>query len=589
MKQEIDDFLKGKKASELIQNFDVDFDVPFAYNRCIGLLEMLDAYEQDGADNDFKLAERVGAWWCRIVRSDLLYHLLEGLDCITASRADADKLTKKLLEKNFDSATLDKQFMVYAAARWHDGAGKIYYRCNDSSEARLLFKQAEELAKQANLWYCLPDIQSNLVRAEYEEHQTAGYKASLKDKYQELYSQNLDIAKSQHIIVPQSCLSEGCLQNRPAQEREFLRGLASILHNLSLEEQKSDIQSSLHSSQKSKYICQGLSDKYRLAQALNHQGILALKAQDWNQARLRFEEVMTMPWIRGQRIAKQNLALLNARVGNCAKALHSLEELLDELQEERQRRGGDLGLDIRFYFFTVNALKQTLQQAEEQATLELERLTKYRQRLEQEEMEMIRSVRKVVKIGSYKQAFAKTIYPLYLQKIAKQIQDIPHTKEQQQERHYREKLESGFTLVEEASSRELLDLLQSGAWSDISLPEWEEFSDTAENPQGELTSATHETRSGIRLLRYQDDDHDRNRRNYLNKCRQVFENLSLNRPIPISQHNPEIAHEIRNFTANNPGLAIARYFFYEDAPKKTRCLYIPRNKYVLSAIRLAKS
>lgn len=576
MIQTVEKFLAGKTAREFIEQFDVDFDVPFKYNRCIGLLEMLGAYEQDGAENDLKLAERVGAWWCRIIRNDVLYHLLDGLESIAASRADADKLREKVLERSFDSAIPDKQqqFMAYAAARWHDGAGKIYYRCNDSSEARLLFKQAEELANQAKLWYCLPDIRSNLVRAEYEEHQTAGDEASLEERYQQLCSETLSIAAEHQISVPESWPDEGSLQNKPAKEREFLRGLASIFHNLSLEEKKSNnIKDSLNSSQRSEYICRGLSDKYRLAQALNHQGILAFNSSLWETSNCHFQKVLTMPWIRGQGIAKQNLAKLDAQAGKFPDACDSIKNLLKELQDDRKRRGSDLGLDLSFYFFTIEAYKYVLDQAEKQQKLNIEELNSERQRLEEDQMEMIRSIRKVVKIGSYKQAFAKRIYPLYLNQIANHIKHIPNSKDEQQERDYRERLEEGFTLVEEASSRELLDLLQSsGTWSNISLPDGQ-TPDEKEAPQEELTPATptqardQRCLSGIRLIR-RDSDLDRSWRDRLEQRRRAYENWTLNHTIPTAQHNAEIAHELRMFAANHPKLAIARYFFYKDASKE---------------------
>lgn len=199
-----DKFSKYNSAYELIQSFDVEFDMPFKHGRCIGLLGMFGTYEQNDQKDELKLAESVGAWWCRIVRADVLYNLLDGLECIQASRADAEKLQNKILhqELNPNLSEIEQEAIAYMVTRWHDGAGKIYYRCADFTEARILFNKAIELAKQNNLWYCLPDIESNYLRADYQERFTAGGDRNIKlaDAYKHLHEETINSAREHHSL-----------------------------------------------------------------------------------------------------------------------------------------------------------------------------------------------------------------------------------------------------------------------------------------------------------------------------------------------------------------------------------------------------
>ncbi|MDX2213965.1 MAG: hypothetical protein SFY66_11825 [Oculatellaceae cyanobacterium bins.114] len=486
--QEIDVFLAGKIPRQLIERFDSDIDIPLVHSRCTGLLEMLNAYDPHHSKDVLKLAERVGAYWCRIVQSDVLYNRLAGLEAIEVSQADAKALASKVLNNELGlSDESDRRWVTYAVARWHDGAGKIYYRLAEYTQANDLLENAKQLAQHADLWYCLPDIQSNVVRANFEAQRIAGRPMNhetLIEEFRNLFSEvrddsvdvavpNINADLESFVTIP--------LQNISPQEKEFFRGISSLLHNWSVayydqykKETKNEqnLDRSLELSQKSEAICRQLEDDYRLSQALNHQALIENERRNWNIARKLFEEVTTRKWIRGKRIARQRLAEIDADEGNFDRAFKTIEQLISELREERQRQRGELGYDNHFLYYTVNVVfKKILEAAQEKRVKLVERQLSYYQNLFQEEqLQMIRSVRNVVKISTYKNDFAKIFYPIYQDLIGGQIAPILTSEKTLNQKVELKHLEKAFSFVEEASSRELLDLLQS-----VQLDEEQEF------------------------------------------------------------------------------------------------------------------
>ena len=579
--QELDSFLEDKFALELIQSFDTEFDIPFKHSQCIGLLEMLGAYEVVDQADDLKLAEYVGAWWCRIVRADVLYNILEGLEAIQASKNDANRLYQKviaslLLVKNADqskdeSPNKQAQMMSYIAARWHDGAAKIYYRCNDHTEARLLFQKARTIAKQADLWYCLPDIQSNCLRVEYEELKAANpdsknLRKDLKIQYEELRDKTLQTATRYHVEVPELDSAKHN-HNLSYQEKQLLRGLSSIFHNFSVELQRENLlDDSLNASKKSEAICQLLKDGYRLAQVLNHQGQLALKMSGGrNLARQCFEKLNCLPWQRGKLIARQQLAKIESQEGLFHAAIQRITNLLDLIQENNDRRGGDLGFDSYFYYFTVQVFREILQKNTETIQIGQENVQGYHDRLIKEQLQMVRSIRKVVKIATYKTAFSRRFYGSYLELIANHVS--------------KENYEDAFALIEEASSRELLDLLQS---KNLSLSEELVNKLTPIDFSGIAKQFAIEPQLNRRSIRFLDSEVNNPEllsllNELLNERRRFYENASLIQPIPTSEPNEDIAYEARIFTANHPSLVIVRYFFYDTPAQIKLAAYVFRD------------
>jgi len=179
--------LEPWRARDLISRFDADFDVPFAQSRCIGLLEMLGAYEERPAQDLLSRAEWIGAYWCRIIRADVTWRLPEGLDLIGASRETATELKQRLATGDAlgELGLQDRAFLAYVTARWHDSAARIAFRCADYSNARLNFDIAKQIAETERLWHCLPDIVSNWLRADYEERTLAAYAVDLAAQYRE--------------------------------------------------------------------------------------------------------------------------------------------------------------------------------------------------------------------------------------------------------------------------------------------------------------------------------------------------------------------------------------------------------------------
>ena len=101
---------------------------------------MADAFEPpyplEGALNEASmhgLARYVGASWCRIVRDDVRYRILHGLELVEESEPLARKLVEWVLrpKRPGRGEPADIEFTAYAAARWCDGAAKIHFRLGD--------------------------------------------------------------------------------------------------------------------------------------------------------------------------------------------------------------------------------------------------------------------------------------------------------------------------------------------------------------------------------------------------------------------------------------------------------------------------
>ena len=581
--ENISSFLQGKSALEIIQYFDSEFDIPFKQGLCIGLLEMLEVYNLTELDNIQTLAEYVGAWWCRIISADVSYDILAGLEAIRVSKNEATTLYQSVLEKTFSSENSDEetQMIAYVAARWHDGAAKIQYRCNDHTEARILFQKAKQITEHAHLWYCLPDIQSNYLRAEYEELRVVGYAIDLKTQYQELLDQYREPLE-QKLATARQYQNLSTAKSAPKhyyQEREFLRGLASIFHNLSIElkKNKETLDTSQRASEKSEEISRILDDKYRLAHALNHQAQLALKQKKLKETRNYFGEIINLPWRRGQLIAEQNLAKIDAEEGIYDKSLERIKKILDQIQVINQQIGGNPGFDSDFHYFTVHAFKLILRLAINSGELTPDRLQQYRTRLSEEQLQMVRSIHKVVKITTYKAAFSKRFYPIYLELIADCLQQLSPHNVSNAPTNATDLKERAFALIEEASSRELLDLLQNNVLPDMTLIHPNSPHVVYENaipkkyfrPSQGSWSKTQSIEPKI--------NEEEEILSLLNQRQRQYEDYSLMQPITITESNPDIAYEVRMFTADHPKLIIVRYFFYRPETSRQLAAYVFRD------------
>ena len=167
-REELERLVAQIDVAKLIETFDADFDVPLAYGTVIGVLYMKRAFEPRPDQDTADLAVTVGAYWCDIVRSDVEFDLRHGLARIDESAADAERLSLTVRAGNGSG-----DFPAYVAARWSDGAGKILYRIGSHARGRMRFADACALAGMHDLWWCLPDLRSNLLRARLEEARQA--------------------------------------------------------------------------------------------------------------------------------------------------------------------------------------------------------------------------------------------------------------------------------------------------------------------------------------------------------------------------------------------------------------------------------
>jgi hypothetical protein len=552
-REELERLVEQFDVAKLIQTFDVDYDIPLAHGTAIGLLYMRRAFATRPNDGAPALAARVGAFWCDIVRSDVEFDLRHALARIDESAPDAERLIG--LVQDGDASG---DFPPYVAARWSDGAGKVLYRIGSHSRGRMRFRTACDLALANHLWWCLPDLRSNLLRAQLEEaRQAAGQGADRpRAVVEELETERRlceEAAADRRIPL------DG---HRPpeARDREFLRGYSSLLHNLSYAIQDADPARSLATSERASAISSGLHDGYREAQALNHQALVidrhyAKLGRDKSDAEQLYERLLSLGWIRGQRIAVQNLA----RIRGDLTGAHQLAQLLDELATEGLARGGSAGLDIDLRAYTVTAYASVTAKlaAARQGpeTADLERDARKR------ELEMARSVRQVIALPAYKRAYSRTVRPIYLESIERRI----NTQDPEDHRPETERWEEVLSLTEESSARELLDLISSTALP--LLPPPDELMAAGAGEKGMTFAAPSpsapspvDRRSGLR--RPADDRALEDDRLALIEREREFEEQFLRQPLDAAPYDDEIALRAQMLVTNNPGTCIVRYFTY---------------------------
>jgi len=147
---------------EIIQRFDADFDTRGLAVKAVGLLRLVDALTlaQTRAD----LAVRVGAYWCELIDADVRFDLAHALVLIDESEADAAELA---------AGELIGPFPPYCLARWYDGSARVLYCIGSHARARMNFTLAIATARNHDLWWCLADLTSNLLRGRAEEARQA--------------------------------------------------------------------------------------------------------------------------------------------------------------------------------------------------------------------------------------------------------------------------------------------------------------------------------------------------------------------------------------------------------------------------------
>ncbi|MFF7193026.1 CHAT domain-containing protein [Streptomyces sp. NPDC008079] len=518
-------FVETLDVEDLITRFDVDFDIPMRQSDAVGMLRLADAHSPAPGGGTRTTARRVGAYWCEIVRADMAYEPLTGLQLIDASRADAEGLLARL-------AQAPDEFASYAVARWYDGVGRIRYRLGDFTPARIAFGTAVRTAVTAGLWWVLPDLRSNQARAAFEERsQTARDRPGGTDAHglvPELEALCADVRAGLAefgIALPTS-------PDAPPRHREFLRGYANALHNLATAvRQDGDAGRALEVIGESLVVSRALGDSYRVAQSAN------LSAQcDPANAVAYYEDLLDQPWARGARIARQNLAI---RRGG-PEGLAELAALLDELEQDDSGIGRQTGMDVDFYAYTVRGYARVAGQLPEDrrpADVLDRRLT------------MARTVRGAVALPVYKRAYARHMRPAYLQAIAARVETGDGS---------RENLEQILSLVEESSGRELLDLLGSSRPPLLAPPTdrqagAEVAESGAEPPPGTGRRAAPGTLA---------DEEAERLRTLIVRREQEYEEWFLQHPLTSVTHDEDIAHQLVQYTLNHQGSCVVRYFSY---------------------------
>ncbi|MGI9000833.1 MAG: CHAT domain-containing protein [Pseudonocardia sp.] len=531
---------------DLIRTFDAEFDLPFRHHEALGLLEMKRAFAPAATDaGGPALALRVGAFWCRIVSDDVRFDLAHALAAIERSRTDALRL------RDYPG-----EFEGYVAARWADGAGKVLYRTGSHARGRILFEDACGIAEDRALWWCLPDLRSNYLRAQMEEARQAGERRG-KPMAAAVTALEAEIARQEGVARTKRVPLTGVLRPAPHQHREFARGYFSLLHNLSIaRHQNGDVAGSVALAVRVQALATSSKDEYRQAQALLQQiqplmpRVMKRELDVVAQAHELAIELEKLRWERGKLIARQQLAVIK---GGAA----GIQDLLDQVRSTSDESGTLTGLDVES---KVYAADRALALIDGLPTTEQEH---WRKEIRRAQETVARSVRQVIALPAYKRSYSRAIRPVYLAGVQEFIAETPEGMSEG------ERWEGALTLVEESTGRELLDLMASTA-----LPTLERPPQPSSRPDA-LTSAQHvnpwvlpdpsvgsdgsDSRRRSRPRRTGPDERERVGDTLRDRERE-FESQFLRNPLQAAAHDPEIARKAEGYVINNPGTCIVRYF-----------------------------
>ncbi len=587
----------GLGVPEIIEFFDVEFDVPLKHELCLGLLQFKerDFELRSASDSDpTRLASFVGAHWCRIIAHDVQYRLWDSLESVRASRNHAERLSQRISALP-DS---DEEFIAYALARWLDGAGKSYYRVGRYSEGRNLFERAVGVAEHHGLWWALPDLYSNRLRATAEAAIKGGRLPQHTLEEFENRARWIGDEAGRHGL--RAYLDQSPPADLEARCKEFLRGCSSILHNYSwaLNREGGSVDESLRLSVRSEQICRALGDDYRLSQAVLHQILVEQARKNFEGALNRVDaELKTMRWKRGRRILEQQRAKLvgMVRPDGLEVAHENFDALFAEIADTRQQPGGEFGLDADFEFFTVNAFRdmfagraqltgaQALRpDAKNPYAIESNRdfratlahlgiaesdRNELAETLKSQELGALRSQRKIVTVSQYKAAFSRLVRPKYLDRIAELTGN-------EQPKH----LEL-ISLVEECSAREILDLLNTASQSerrqrktvDESRGSW--FAPIEREPVPASPVAAALDPGGYRSARRSSLNENTHGSDPIGEQRvSEFAQWAEEHPLEVAEHDEEIGLALARLAANFPNTCVVRFFGYgqEKAPVGSR-------------------
>ncbi|WP_214406322.1 CHAT domain-containing protein [Pseudonocardia lacus] len=569
--EELRRFADGVPPATVIQTFDVDFDRPMRHAAAEWLLTIHDAFRPVDAGNPAALTTRVGAYWCRIVSADVRFQLAAGLTAIAESSDDATRL------RSVAGAEAG-----YAAARWADGAGRILYRTGNHTRGRMLFEDACALADEHGLWWCKPDMTSNRLRSQLQEAEQAGN--DRLERIAELAQAMRDAVEEQTLIGCHWGVSTTVAPPPDASvhQREFLRGNLSLTHNLSLllfrlgnlRDDESLRAESGELADRVVELASATGDGYREAQATLQQAQVLRHAHGHSSSKVRekLERIRRLSWERGRLIAEQQIAHTDADEAGMRTLLQHAEDAISRPS----------GVDLEIASGAVQRAREVL--IELPGTVR----NKWQERLRVVELKVVRSVRQVIALPSYKRAYAGTVRPIYLAEIRRLLDDASATDTAEPEAW-----EDIVGLVEESTARELLDMISGAELPQLDPPD-NTMTDAAVSEAGvevedagnldssdllvdgdqDLTVAAGEEVAGRRGLsalspgrraaprRMTSPELQEQDRMALLEREKEFERQFLRHPLQAAAHDPEIAAKADGYVANNPGACIVRYFVH---------------------------
>ncbi|GIF20312.1 tetratricopeptide (TPR) repeat protein [Actinoplanes tereljensis] len=524
-RDEIERFALGFDIEELIRRYDSDFDIPHRHEYALGLMRMRSLFDPAAPRTVRTVAERVGAHWCDIIRCDMVYDHWTALRHLQAAGDDA----QWLLDQERD------EFADYVLARWFDGVAKIHYRLGGFTRSLPDFQRAASLATE--LWWCLPDIRSNVLRGEFEQSRQAGnptlgvFDVALRREIDRVTSLGIDL--------------DSPLPGSDYKERELRRGFCSLLHNLAVVLKNAGPAHHAESAEISRRqlsISRALGDEFRIVQAVNHQAQLA----DPETARGLYSSLLNVKYARGRLMARQQLARLAIARGDLT-GVDDLGILLDEVVGALHA-GGSIGSDIDLADFTMQSYVAGLAVLPEQQRRAREvRLRRLRERLSD-------AIRRAVALPTYKRAYSSTVRPSFLERTAQDISALAGVDAQ-------DRAESAFGLVEASSARELLDMMATAELPPLTVPVASAvlLPDAAPVVTSRRSDARRAAVSEDRRLAPSVLLAEMARRE------DEFESRFLTQPLEAARHDPEIAYRLQMFTINNPDTCVVRYFAYGPA------------------------
>lgn len=539
-----------EEAIEVIRSYHADYDRTMRQDVALGVLTIAGAFSRPGSDRE-SLLLRVGAQMCGMIRDDVHLETFSAKIRLLASKHDAEALTR-FVDSN-DSIER------YVLARWHDAAGRSWYRIGNHTRAMTEAQAALALVEQQpSLWWCWADVKSNLLRMRQEADAQVRRVATVGESH---YDEAIATAGRLH----DTHIAAATLQQRI----EHVRGMWNLHHNRMVVRGRDRLSSTLpefESLRRELIALVGPSefpDPYRQAQTLNQEAIqlkgLAIRKKDaglLHRAMDRYRRLSEMPWPRGQFFARQHLPQLRVELDPQKRAESTLEilALCDEARSAQAGPGGREGFDLDRYYWTVDVARNIVQQPEPV--------------LDEHELGVSRAIQAIASVSAYKNAAQRYVMPS-LQRAAERSfrradQELarPHPDRRAQVAC----IDEAIALVEEVSARELLDLLSARREPAPNQTPDDVFVHLAglDPSKEDDASATSIPEDGRNRRASSPPGQQQRIIDAVTAQRDREETHWLGNPIPTQGIDPEVAHHCRQFSVDRFGQAagpvLIRYF-----------------------------